>query len=36
MGKSLFQLFESSDYSEIEIIPDINNKDRIIRGRKNV
>jgi protein-(glutamine-N5) methyltransferase, release factor-specific len=36
MGRSLFQLFESFDYSEIEIVPDINNKERIIKGRKNV
>jgi len=36
MGKSLIQLFESSGYSEIEIVPDINDKERIIKGRKNV
>jgi release factor glutamine methyltransferase len=36
MGISLFHLFESFDYSEIEIVPDINNKERIIKGRKNV
>jgi release factor glutamine methyltransferase len=36
MGRLLIQLFESFDYSEIEIIPDINNKERIIKGRKNV
>jgi release factor glutamine methyltransferase len=36
MGRSLFQLFESFDYSEIVIVPDINNKERIIKGRKNV
>jgi hypothetical protein len=28
-------MLESFDYSEIEIIPDINNKERIIKGRKN-
>ncbi|HEX7492745.1 MAG TPA: peptide chain release factor N(5)-glutamine methyltransferase [Bacteroidales bacterium] len=36
MGKSLFQLLESFNYSEIEIVKDLNNKDRIIKGRKNV
>jgi release factor glutamine methyltransferase len=36
MGRSLFQLFESFCYSEIEIVQDINNKERIIKGRKNV
>jgi release factor glutamine methyltransferase len=36
MGKSLFQLLESFNYSAIEIITDLNNKDRIIKGRKNV
>jgi release factor glutamine methyltransferase len=36
MGKWLFQMIESFDYSEIEIIHDINNKERIIKGRKNV
>jgi release factor glutamine methyltransferase len=35
MGKSLNLLFESFDYSEIEIVPDINNKERIIKARKN-
>jgi release factor glutamine methyltransferase len=36
MGKSLFQLLESFNYSDIEIVADLNNKDRIIKGRKNV
>jgi release factor glutamine methyltransferase len=36
MGKSMVQLLKSFDYSEIEIVPDINNKERIIKGRKNV
>jgi release factor glutamine methyltransferase len=36
MGRSLIQLLESFDYSEIEIVADINNKERIIKGRKNV
>lgn len=36
MGRSLIQLLESFDYSEIQIIQDINDKDRIIKGRKNV
>jgi release factor glutamine methyltransferase len=36
MGKSLFQLLESFNYSAIEIVADLNNKDRIIKGRKNV
>jgi release factor glutamine methyltransferase len=36
MGRSLIQLFESYDYSEIEIVHDINDKERIIKGRKNV
>jgi release factor glutamine methyltransferase len=36
MGRSLIQMFESSGYSEIEIVSDINDKERIIKGRKNV
>jgi release factor glutamine methyltransferase len=36
MGRSLIQMFESAGYSEIEIVPDINDKERIIKGRKNV
>ena len=35
MGDPLIGLFESTGFSEIEIIQDINNKDRIIKGRKN-
>jgi release factor glutamine methyltransferase len=35
MGKPLIELFKSSDYSEIKIVSDINNKERIIKGRKN-
>ena len=36
MGKSMTQLLESFGYTEIEVVADINNKDRIIKGRKNV
>ncbi len=36
MGKSMILLLKSFDYSEIEILADINNKERIIKGRKNV
>ncbi len=36
MGKPMIQLLKSFDYSEIEIHTDINNKERIIKGRKNV
>lgn len=35
MGNALVQLLESSEYSEIEVIKDINEKDRIIKARKN-
>jgi release factor glutamine methyltransferase len=35
MGRSLNLLFESFEYSEIEIVRDINNKERIIKARKN-
>jgi release factor glutamine methyltransferase len=35
MGRSLNLLFESFDYYEIEIVRDINNKERIIKARKN-
>jgi release factor glutamine methyltransferase len=35
MGKPLFELLESFEYSEIEIIPDLNEKERMIKGRKN-
>jgi release factor glutamine methyltransferase len=36
MGKSMILLLESFNYSEIELLSDINNKERIIKGRKNV
>jgi len=36
MGKNLTDLFEKFNYADIEIINDINDKDRIIKGRKNV
>ena len=36
MGRSLVQLMKSYGYSEIEIVSDINDKERIIKGRKNV
>jgi release factor glutamine methyltransferase len=36
MGKSMVKLLESFGYSEIEIIADINSKERIIKGIKNV
>ena len=35
MGKSIFQLLGSSGYSGIEIVKDINGKERIIKGIKN-
>ena len=35
MGKLMFRLFDSSGYSGIELIKDINGKDRIIKGIKN-
>jgi release factor glutamine methyltransferase len=35
-GKSMVQLLESSGYSDVEIVQDINNKDRIIKGTKDV
>jgi release factor glutamine methyltransferase len=35
MGRSLQQLFDSFDYSDIKVFSDINDKERIIRGRKN-
>jgi len=35
MGRSIFQLLELSGYSCIEIIKDINGKERIIKGIKN-
>ncbi len=36
MGSPMVRLLESFGYSEIKIIPDINDKQRIIKGRKNV
>ena len=36
MGRSMIQLLESYEYTEIEVVPDINDKERIIKGRKNV
>jgi release factor glutamine methyltransferase len=35
MGRSLVNLMESCGFSEIEIVSDINGKERIIKGRKN-
>ena len=35
MGKSMIQLLESYEYTGIEVFPDINDKERIIKGRKN-
>ena len=36
MGTSLVHLMESYGYSELKIMSDINDKERIIKGRKNV
>jgi release factor glutamine methyltransferase len=36
MGKSMLQLLESFSYTDIQIIADINNKNRIIKGTKDV
>jgi release factor glutamine methyltransferase len=36
MGRSLVHLMKSYGYSEVEIVSDINDKERIIKGRKNV
>jgi release factor glutamine methyltransferase len=36
MGRSMIQLLKSYEYTEIEVVPDINDKERIIKGRKNV
>jgi len=36
MGKSIVQLLESSGYTEIQIVADINSKERIIKGIKDV
>ena len=35
LGDSMVRLLDSSGYSDIKLIADINNKDRIIRGTKN-
>ncbi len=35
MGKQMFMLLEAYRYQDVKIIPDINNKERIIKGRKN-
>ena len=35
MGKPLDELFKAFDYAHIEIVLDINDKERIIKGRKN-
>jgi hypothetical protein len=35
MGDSMVRLLDSSGYSDIKLIADIYNKDRIIRGTKN-
>ena len=35
MGKPLVELFKAFDYAHIEIVLDINDKERIIKGRKN-
>jgi release factor glutamine methyltransferase len=36
MGESLVQLMRLFGYSEIQTVQDFNNKERIIKGRKNV
>jgi release factor glutamine methyltransferase len=36
MGNPLVELLKSFGYSEIEIVSDLNDKERIIKGRKNV
>jgi hypothetical protein len=35
MGNPLIELFKAFDYVHIEIVLDINDKERIIKGRKN-
>ncbi len=35
MGKQLYELLTASGYSSVEIIKDLNNKERIIKGIKN-
>ena len=34
MGQQMIQLLESFNYSEIEIVQDMNDKERIIKGMK--
>jgi len=36
LGKEMKELFETFSYSDISLIKDLNSKDRIIKGRKNV
>jgi release factor glutamine methyltransferase len=36
MGKSMVQLLESAGYSGVEIVADLNGKDRIIKGTRDV
>jgi release factor glutamine methyltransferase len=36
LGKEMKELFETFGYSDISLIKDLNSKDRIIKGRKNV
>jgi release factor glutamine methyltransferase len=36
MGKAMAKLYEEYGYSGIEVVKDINGKERIIKGRKNV
>jgi release factor glutamine methyltransferase len=35
LGKSMIELFESSGYSSVQIVRDINGKERIIKGEKD-
>jgi release factor glutamine methyltransferase len=35
MGKSMFELFESFGYSSVQVVHDINGKERIIKGKKD-
>jgi hypothetical protein len=36
MGKPVIELLESAGFSDAQIVQDINMKDRIIKGIKNV
>jgi release factor glutamine methyltransferase len=36
MGQQMLQLLENNRYTEIQLVVDINNKERIIKGTKNV